>query len=252
MTMQDETVSYLTTLGLSSIRDNLNQLLPDINGRELSYLEFLHHILKAELLARDKRSRDRRLQAAEFPYIRTPDDYNYTFNNSVTKRQINQLLDLTWIESAYNIIFLGPSGVGKTHLAVTLGVQAVEQGYKVTFITMEKLIKLLKTEEISVRARQRLRKIMNSDLVIIDELGFQPISRQESNLFFQVISNLYEQRSVIITSNKGFEEWAELLQDPIITTAVLDRLTHHSEIFNMTGDSYRLKHRNTIFEMKNR
>lgn len=246
MTLQTETSGYLTTLGLSHIRDNLNQLLPDINGKEVSYLEFLHHIMKEEMTARDKRSRERRLSSAEFPYIRTPADYDYTFNNSVTKRQITQLLDLSWIESAYNIVFLGPSGVGKTNLAVTLGVHAVEQGYKVSFVTMEKLIKLLKTEEISVKARQRLRKIMNSDLVIIDEIGFQPISRQEANLFFQVISNLYEQRSVIITSNKGFEEWAELLQDPVITTAILDRLTHHSEIFNMTGDSYRLKHRNTI------
>jgi len=246
MTLQAETRGYLTTLGLSHIRDNLNQLLPDINGKEISYLEFLHQIMKEEIIAREKRARDRRLSSADFPYIRLPDDYDYSFNNSVTKRQITQLLDLSWIEAAYNIIFLGPSGVGKTHLAVTLGIQAVEQGYKVSFVTMEKLIKLLKTEEISVRARQKLRRIMNSDLIIIDEIGFQPISRQESNLFFQVISNLYEQRSVIITSNKGFEEWAELLQDPVITTAILDRLTHHSEIFNMTGDSYRLKHRDTI------
>ena len=246
MTLQAETIGYLTTLGLSHIRDNLNQLLPDINGKEISYLEFLHQIMKEEIRAREKRARDRRLSSADFPYIRLPDDYDYSFNNSVTKRQITQLLDLSWIEAAYNIIFLGPSGVGKTHLAVTLGIQAVEQGYKVSFVTMEKLIKLLKTEEISVRARQKLRRIMNSDLIIIDEIGFQPISRQESNLFFQVISNLYEQRSVIITSNKGFEEWAELLQDPVITTAILYRLTHHSEIFNMTGDSYRLKHRDTI------
>jgi len=248
MKTNEATMNYLTTLGLSHIRDNLDQLLPDINGKEMSYLDFLYHILKEEISAREKRSRDRRLQAAELPYIRTPDDFDYTFNNSVTKRQINQLLDLTWLESAYNIIFLGPSGVGKTHLAVTLGVLAIEQGYKVSFVTMERLIKLLKTEEISVRARQKLRKIMNSDLVIIDEIGFQPITRQESNLFFQVISNLYEQKSVIITSNKGFEEWAELMQDPVITAAILDRLTHHSEIFNMTGDSYRLKHRNTILK----
>lgn len=246
MTLQAETLGYLTTLGLSHIRDNLSQLLPDITGEEVSYLEFLHKIVKEEIVAREKRSRERRLNSADFPYIRTPDDYDYSFNNSVTKRQITQLLDLSWVEAAYNIVFLGPSGVGKTHLAVTLGIHAVEQGYKVSFVTMEKLIKLLKTEEISVKARQKLRRVMNADLVIIDEIGFQPISRQESNLFFQVISNLYEQRSIIITSNKGFEERAELLQDPVITTAILDRLTHHSEIFNMTGDSYRLKHRDTI------
>lgn len=199
MDRQTETVSFLTTLGLSHIRDNLNQLLRDTTGEEISYLDFLHRLLNEEILARDRRSRERRLQSAEFPYLRKPEDFDYRFNNSVTKRQISELLELTWLESAYNIIFLGPSGVGKTHLAVTLGVQAVEQGYKVSFTTMEKLIRLLKTEAISVTARQKLRKIMNADLVIIDEIGFQPISRQESNLFFQVISNLYEQRSIIIT-----------------------------------------------------
>lgn len=248
MNKHTETLSYLGALGLTHLKDNFDHLLPSISGKEISYVDFLHSILKEEIMAREKRSRDRRLQAAEFPYIRYPDDFDYAFNNSVTRRQISALLELNWIESAYNILFLGPSGIGKTHLAVTLGVQAVERGYKVSFVTMEKLLKLLKTEEISVRARQRLRRIMNSDLVIIDEIGFQPISRQESNLFFQVISNLYEQRSIIVTSNKGFEEWAELLQDPVITTAILDRLTHHSEIFNMTGQSYRLKHRDTILK----
>lgn len=177
MTLQAETAGFMTTLGLSHIRDNINQLLPDINGKEVSYLEFLHQILKEEVSARDKRARDRRLNSADFPYVRYPEDYDFSFNNSVTKRQITQLLDLSWVEAAYNIVFLGPSGVGKTHLAITLGIQAIEQGYKVSFVTMEKLIKLLKTEEISVRARQKLRRIMNSDLVIIDEIGFQPISR---------------------------------------------------------------------------
>ncbi len=248
MTKHNEVSTYLGTLGLAHINDNLDSLLMTASEKQISYLEFLGDILQGEVAAKEQKARNRRLQVAEFPYIRTYDDFDYAFQTSVTRRQINQLLELTWIESAYNIIFLGPSGVGKTHLAVTLGVQAVDRGYKVSFVSMEKLIKLLKTEEISVRARQKLRRIMNSDLVIIDEIGFQPITRQESSLFFQVISNLYEQTSVIITSNKGFEEWAELLGDQVITTAILDRLTHNCEIFNMTGESYRLKHRNTILK----
>ena len=136
--------------------------------------------------------------------------------------------------------------MGKTHLATALGIQAVETGYRVSFITMEELIRALKTEEIVTKSQQRLKRLRRSDLVIIDEIGFLPITKQEANMFFQVVSQLYENTSIIITSNKGFDEWPEFIGDPVITTAILDRLVHKSELFNMKGESYRLKNRNTI------
>lgn len=155
-------------------------------------------------------------------------------------------MDMTWVEKAFNLFFLGPSSIGKTHLSLCLGIRAVELGYQVSFVTLDELIDILKTQEVLAKSKRRLKYIMNSSLVVIDEVGFLPVSRQEANMFYQLVSHFYQNTSVIITSNKGFEEWTEFLGDTAITTAILDRLIHNSEIFNMTGDSYRVKNRNTI------
>ena len=130
---------------------------------------------------------------------------------------------------------------GKTHLAIALGIKAVEKGYVVSFERMTALIKLLKTADIQKMSAFRINRILKSDLVIIDEIGYAPIEKKEANMFFNLISELYEKRSVIITSNKSFNEWAEMLGDEIMTTALLDRLLHHSKIFNLNGHSYRIQ-----------
>lgn len=148
---------------------------------------------------------------------------------------------MAWLEGAYNIMFLGPPGVGKSYLAVALGIAAVNAGYRVYFTHMDQLVQFLKTETISRRSKQQLRALYNANLVILDEVGFQPISHQEANLLFGLINRLYQQTLVILTSNKGFEEWGEFLGDPVI-------LMHKCELFNMTGDSCRLKHRESIFQ----
>jgi len=240
------TRKLLGRLKMKHAIDNLDQLLETALKEELTCLEFLKRLLKGEIEHRDKKALESRLRQAQFPYHATLEHFDFGFQNSIPKRQLQQLLDFQWIDKAYNILFLGPPGVGKTHLATALGIQAVETGYRVSFITMEDLIKTLKTEEILAKSRQRLKRIRRSDLVIIDEIGFLPITKQEANMFFQVVSQFYENASIIITSNKGFDEWPEFLGDPVITTAILDRLVHKSELFNMKGESYRLKNRNTI------
>ena len=131
--------------------------------------------------------------------------------------------------------------------AIALGYKAVESGYKVSFVTMDNLMHVLKTQQISRKSKGKLNRILSSSLVIIDEVGYLPITRDEANLFFQLISSLHEQASLIITSNKGFEDWVELLGDPALTTAVLDRISYRCELFNMIGKSYRLEHRKSIF-----
>jgi DNA replication protein DnaC len=139
--------------------------------------------------------------------------------------------------------------VGKSHLAISLGITAVNAGYKAIFVHMEQLIHIFRTLEISSKSKQRLKKITQSDLAIIDEIGFQPITRQEANALFGLVNQLYQQTSIILTSNKGVAEWGEFMNDPVITAAMLDRLMHKCEIFDMDGDSYRLAHRERILKV---
>ena len=174
------------------------------------------------------------------------DEFDLNEQPSLSKRQFNQQ-ELSWIEQGYNLILLGPTGVGKTMISIGLGIHAINSGYKVHFVTMNDLVYILKTQEVLRTSRTRYKRIVESDLVIIDDLMFMAMEKHEANLFFQLINKLYGQTSIIITSNKGPEDWGELLGDPAITTAILDRIVHKCEVLNLDGDSYRLKHRKTIF-----
>ena len=149
-------------------------------------------------------------------------------------------------DQAYNICFLRPLGVGKTHLSLALAVHGQDLGYTVAFETLDNLIMLLKTLEISKSSSRRMKFLRRADLVIVDEVGFMPLTPTEANLFFGFVSGISEKTSLIITSNKGFDKWADFLGDATITTAILDRLIHHCEIINMTGNSYRLEHHHSI------
>src|SRR5690606_33878013 len=149
---------------------------------------------------------------------------------SLSQKQLNHLRELTWIEQLYNIILLGPPGIGKTHLSVGLGLEAINQGHKVMFITMGELVHALKTQEISRKAQTKMKRIRTADLVIIDDLMFMAMDQHEANLFFHLINDLYNRSSIILTSNKAPKEWGELLGDPAITTAILDRLIHRAEV----------------------
>lgn len=234
-------------LKLSFLMENANEILEQAAIADSSYQDILLSILENEIELKEERAQERRLKFAGFPVMKQIEDFDFNFQSSITKRQINRLLEMDWIDRMYNLIFLGPPGLGKTHISIALGYRAAEMGYKVSFVTMDSLMHTLKTQEISRKSKGKMNRILSSSLVIIDELGYLPITREEANLFFQLISSLHEQTSIIITSNKGLEDWTELLGDPALTTAILDRITHRCELFNMSGKSYRLEHRESLF-----
>jgi DNA replication protein DnaC len=225
----------------------LEDILKLSTEKALSYEKFLESLLKHEIKSREQKKIEQRMKQALFPEYKTIDEFDIAEQQSLSRRQLNQLMELTWIEQGFNLILLGPPGVGKTHLAVGLGIHAIHNGYKVVFITMNDLVHYLKTQEILRSARARIKRILDADLVIIDDLMFMAMEKHEANLLFQLINKLYGQTSIIITSNKGPEDWGELLGDPAITTAILDRIVHKCEVINLCGDSYRLKYRASIF-----
>lgn len=212
----------------------------------LTPLESVEYFLTEQLRLKQEKAAKMRIKRANMPPLKTIEQFDFGFQRSITKEQMLRLCDFTWVEDAYNIMFLGPPSVGKTYLATALGYRALNSGYAVTFLTLDDLMRLLKTSEISSQSKQRLRVIYKSNIVIIDEVGFLPVSKVEANLLFTFVSALHEKTSIIITSNKGFSEWAGFLGDEVITTAILDRLVYRCEIFNMIGDGYRLKNRKSI------
>jgi DNA replication protein DnaC len=240
MSRHTETVNLLKELQLKGVLLSLDEITADAEKSSASYSSFLAEVLRAELEARSARKLKRSLSAAHFPSIKTFADYQMGKVTGFSKSDLSALKDLRWLDNHENLLFFGPPGLGKTHLAIAAGMLAIESGYNVCFERISNLLKLLKNAEIQRTAAFRINRILKADLVIIDEIGYTPIERREANLFFNLISELYEKSSVIITSNKGFDDWAEMMGDEVMTTAMLDRLLHHARIFNLDGKSFRI------------
>lgn len=240
MSTYAETQALLQSLKLKGAARNLDSLLGDAQDRSISFADFLYRTLQAEITDRAERRLTRNLSASHLPVEKQLEDFDFSRLTGVTRSEAMNLLDFRWIDLHENLVFFGPPGLGKTHLSIAISLKALHAGYTVCFERMSNLVRLLKTGELQRASAFRMNRILRSHVLVIDEIGYTPIDRKEANLFFNLVSELYERASIIITSNKSFGEWAEMMGDEIMTTAMLDRLLHHAHIYSMNGDSYRV------------
>lgn len=237
----DRLGDHLRKLRLVKSGERLEALLQDAAARELPYAEFLEQVLGEEVASKQAKNIAMRTAMARFPFVKPLETFDFAYQPSVDKKQLVQLASCHYIEHGDNVIVLGPPGVGKTHLAVSLGMKAIEAGYRVLFTTAAHLIAVLTKAHGEGRLDEKLKVYTTPRLLIIDEIGYLPIDRLGANLFFQLISRRYERGPMILTSNQSFGAWGEVFGDRIIATAILDRLLHHAVTLNIRGNSYRLK-----------
>jgi DNA replication protein DnaC len=237
----EKLMADLKSLRLPAMAEMLDSYAKQAASSSMSYVDFLGGLVSEEVIRKEQRSVQNRIKSARFPVLKSLDDFDYAFQPSIDRKKVGELSNLRFIDNKENILFLGPSGVGKTHLAIGLGIRACESGYKVLFTTLNDMVSVLMASIADNSFPSKLRQFVQPSLLIVDEVGYLPVSKEGANFLFQVVAKRYETGSIILTSNKSFADWGEILGDSVIAAAVLDRLLHHSTVFNVRGGSYRLR-----------
>lgn len=230
-------------LNLPHLEVALPQLLEQARREQWTYETMLERALTAELDGRDAKATARRLKAARFPGKKSLDAFDFSFQPTLSERRLRELADLSFVQTCTNLVFLGPPGTGKTHLSLALADRALTAGYSVVFTTLSELAQALESASHPGLMRQRLRRYIAPNVLVIDEVGYTKLTQEQARHFFELVTARYEHGSIILTSNTSFAGWGALLGDEVLATALLDRLLHHAEVIAINGRSYRMKER---------
>ena len=241
MILQERLQSALEELGCTRIPEILHQHAEEASKHNLSYLDFLDKLLQEELVAKHERFIKMKTRMARLPYHKTLDQFDFNFQTSIDERRIRDLATMQFVEHKENLIFLGPPGVGKTHLSVALALEAIKKRYTVYFTTAHDLVQTLQQAHQNHTVTQKMKKYTKPHILIIDEIGYRKMEDAAAHFFFQIVSERYEKGAIILTSNKSYGAWGDIFGDSVLATAILDRLLHHSSTINIKGESYRIK-----------
>jgi DNA replication protein DnaC len=244
---RDAIRSMLADLKMPGSLEAVDGILGEIDGGRLAATEAISRLLSAQIMLRNNRRLQAAMRSSRLPAVKTLESFDFSFQPSIKREQIESLHELGFIDRQENVVLLGPPGVGKTHLAISLAIAAAQRGRRVYYGTLIDLITSLEEAQAAGQLTRRLAVLTHPSLLVVDEIGYLPISHTGAVLFFQLTNRRYEHASTVLTSNKGFEEWGEILGDEVMAAALIDRVLHHCHLVNIRGNSYRMREHTELY-----